>query len=96
MSGQPQKQDGGFIKKLARESGGSIHFVVCRDGKNRWCHYFLLSSPQKIKMLSSVKKGLVAMKDFGVIVASGLGREPKPSVLAMLRETYGFEFGSLQ
>ena len=92
----------GLVQKLShtdhviRSGATPIHFIACRDGKGRPCHYFLMCTPQKLKMLKEVREGVLALEDYGVIIASGFGREPATSVLAMLKEKYNFDFKTLQ
>jgi hypothetical protein len=84
-----------FAHQVIRSGATPIHFIVCRDGKNRLCHYFLMCTPQKLKMLKEAKEGVQALKDYGVIVASGFGREPSASVIAMMKEKYNLDFDAL-
>ncbi len=83
-----------FVQKIKRDI--PIHFVVCRDGKNRLCHYFLMARPEKIKLLKAVKTGLVDMKDYGTILASGFGTQPSAATRRKLMELYNFDCETLE
>ncbi len=93
---QPADHNPSFSDRVIRSGISCIHWVATRDGKNRECYYFIMCTPQKLKMLKQIKEGIFAIKDYGIIVASGFGSVPSDKVIAMMKDKYGFDCTKLE
>jgi len=84
-----------FAKKIMGSGSTPIHFITCKDLKDRDCYYFLLASHEKIKMLKNSANSEFNLNDYGKILASGYGHTPSESVKKKLLDEYGFDANTL-
>lgn len=85
---------GTFTERLIRSGRSPIHFILCRDKHGHIAHYFLKTTNEKIRLLSS-KKGEVEPGDYGTVVASGFGYLPTEVVRLRLLADHGYDFNDI-
>lgn len=76
------------LKKLIRSGSIPIHFIRCKDKYGRDAYFFLLAAPAKINRLGYQKNGIIDLKEYGDILASGLGRTPPKQLVEQLEAKY--------
>lgn len=77
-----------FTSKIIGKS--PIYLITCQDSEGQYCFYFVLSTPEKMRMLDAVQTGTFNVSDYGKIIESGYGKTPSPEVRKKLHDEYGF------
>lgn len=89
MTGKTPKS---FVDQVIKSSDSPIHFILCRDGQGHIAHYFLKTTPEKLKRLQVSQSAVIDPAAYGVVLASGFGREPTAATKRKLRQEYGYDF----
>lgn len=75
-----------FVENYIKTSSQPIHLVKCRDEEGIDCFYFLMCPAHKLSMMKNADEEIVDMNDYGVIVHSGYGLEPKEADLEIVKK----------
>lgn len=84
-----------FVIKMIRNGSIPIHFVQCRDKRNRDCYFFIACSSSKIATLQYTREDKLNIYDYGNVLASGFGKYPSAEVKVLLKEKYHFDAHNL-
>jgi len=87
-----QVEENNFVGNFLRSGSVPIHFIVCRDAMGFIAHYFLMCSPQKLKLALRQQEGIVPLNEYGTIVGSGYGEIPSEMTKRMLKEQYHYDY----
>lgn len=84
-----------FVAKLAKSGSVPIHYITCKDKIGRDCFYFVMSSYEKMKMLTGIQEGVFNVNDYGKVIESGFGKKPSQNVRERLKAKFNFDFDAL-
>ena len=68
-----------------------IHFIVARNERGWWCHYFVRCESHKLKKLKQ-PGGLADLATLGEVLASGFGKTPEKNLLQKLKDEFNYRF----
>jgi hypothetical protein len=77
-----------FVHRLVAKGTVPLYFVSCQNLEGRDVHYYLISTPEKMRAYAKARGGEFDLNDYGAIVASGYGKEPSEEMKRRLKETY--------
>jgi hypothetical protein len=84
-----------FKEKFIRNRKDPIHLIRTKDSSGRNCHYFIMASGKKIEMFKKSASNFVDLNEYGVIIHSDWGHEPKTEAKQMLKQKYNFDADNL-
>jgi len=75
-----------FAANIIKTSTTPIHYIWGEDANGEPHHWFIMCSSQKYQMLKIQFGNGTRLEDYGIIIASGPGKNPSSETKAMLKE----------
>lgn len=76
-----------------KRKGHLIHKLKAKDSTGKWAYYFVLVEPHQEQAFLTALKSETTMnlEDYGKVIASNYGEEPRQEVKDFLKKHYGFQ-----
>lgn len=90
-----EKSYGSFADRVMTPGNSPIHFILCRDRQGHIAHYFLKTTPDKLKLLRKKKGDIPRPEEYGTVIACGFGYLPSETVRRRMLSDYAYDFNTL-